>query len=59
LWNPLFQDSICDDTVTALKYYKQGEAYIPLSAPLEKALFIFGVRQDGCGGSDCEDSWDH
>jgi len=24
-----------------------------------KALFIFWVRQDGCDGSDCEDSWDH
>jgi hypothetical protein len=53
------QDAICNNTVTTLKYYKRGEAFIPLSALMGKALFIFWVRQDGCDGSDCMDSWDH
>jgi len=45
--NPFIQDAICDDTVTTLKYYKRGEAFIPLSALMGKALFIFWVRQEG------------
>jgi hypothetical protein len=53
------QDAICNNTVTTLKYYKRGEAFIPLSAFGGQALFIFWVYQDGWGGSDCEVNWDH
>jgi hypothetical protein len=44
---------MCDDAVMTLKYCKRGEALIPISAFMTKALFVFQVCQDGCDVSDC------
>jgi len=45
-----YSNVICDDTAARLKYYKWGEAFLPLSALMEKSLFIFWDYRDGQDG---------